>query len=52
MRVEIENEMRVFLENFNFEIEMRVSQKSESRYMPLPIFAILNHSLDARWPNS
>ena len=28
MRVEIENEMRVFLESLNFEIEMRVSQKS------------------------
>ena len=26
--IEIENEMRVFLESFNFEIEMRVSQKS------------------------
>ena len=30
LRVEIENEMRVFLESLNFEIEMRVSQKSES----------------------
>ena len=29
LRVEIENEMRVFLESLNFEIEMRVSQKSE-----------------------
>ena len=29
MRVEIENEMRVFLESLNFEIEMRVSQKSD-----------------------
>ena len=29
MRVEIENETRVYLENLNFEIEMRVSQKSE-----------------------
>ena len=28
LRVEIENEMRVFLESLNFEIEMRVSQKS------------------------
>ena len=28
LRVEIENEMRVFLESPNFEIEMRVSQKS------------------------
>ena len=25
LRVEIENEMRVFLESLNFEIEMRVS---------------------------
>ena len=30
LRVEIENGMRVFLESLNFEIEMRVSQKSES----------------------
>ena len=30
LRVEIENETRVFLESLNFEIEMRVSQKSES----------------------
>ena len=29
LRVEIENEMRVFLESLNFEIEMRVSQKSD-----------------------
>ena len=29
LRVEIENDMRVFLESLNFEIEMRVSQKSE-----------------------
>ena len=28
LRVEIENEMRVFLESLNFEIETRVSQKS------------------------
>ena len=28
MRVEIENETRIFLESLNFEIEMRVSQKS------------------------
>ena len=33
LRVEIENEMRVFLESLNFEIEMRVSQKSED-YLP------------------
>ena len=52
LRVEIDNETRVYLESLDFEIEMRVSQKSESRYMPLQIFAILNHSLDARWPNS
>ena len=29
LRVETENEKRVFLESLNFEIEMRVSQKSE-----------------------
>ena len=29
LRVEIENEMRVFLESLNFEIEMRVLQKSD-----------------------
>ena len=29
LRVEIENEMRVFLESLNFEIKMRVSQKSD-----------------------
>ena len=28
LRLEIENEMRVFLESLNFKIEMRVSQKS------------------------
>ena len=28
LRVEIENETRVYLESLNFEIEMRVSQKS------------------------
>ena len=37
LRVEIENEMRVFLESLNFEIEMRVSQKS-ARF---PTFFIL-----------
>ena len=31
LRVEIENEMRVFHESLNFEIEMRVSQKSGSK---------------------
>ena len=31
LRVEIENEMRVFLESLDFEIEMRVSQKSGSK---------------------
>ena len=31
LRVEIENEMRVFLESLNFEIEMRVSQKSSAQ---------------------
>ena len=30
LRVEIENETRFFLESLNFEIEMRVSQKSEA----------------------
>ena len=29
LRVKIENQMRVFLESLNFEIEMRVSQKSD-----------------------
>ena len=29
LRVEIENETRVYLESLDFEIEMRVSQKSE-----------------------
>ena len=33
LRVEIENEMRVFLESLDFEIEMRVSQKSVVRYL-------------------
>ena len=28
LRVEIESEMRVFLETLNFEIKMRLSQKS------------------------
>ena len=37
LRVEIENEMRVFLESLNFEIEMRVSQKSAPQYHPIPI---------------
>ena len=32
LRAEIENEMRVFLESLNFEIEMRVSQKSDSEF--------------------
>ena len=30
VRVEVENEMRVFLESLNFKIEMRVSQKSDT----------------------
>ena len=29
LRVEIENETRVYLESLNFEIEMRVSHKSD-----------------------
>ena len=29
LRVKIENETRVFLESLDFEIEMRVSQKSD-----------------------
>ena len=33
IRVEIENEMRVFLESLNFEIEMRVLQKSDGRLL-------------------
>ena len=35
LRVEIENEMRVFLESLNFEIEMRVSQKSDGLFKGL-----------------
>ena len=35
LRVEMENELRVFLENLNFEIEMRVSQKSAIRKFKL-----------------
>ena len=31
LRVEIENETRVFLESLNFEIEMRVWQKSSAQ---------------------
>ena len=31
MRVEIGNEMKVFLESLNFEIEMRDSQKSATK---------------------
>ena len=30
LRVEIKNETRVYLESLNFEIKMRVSQKSDS----------------------
>ena len=30
VRVEVENEMKVFLESLNFKIEMRVSQKSDT----------------------
>ena len=37
LRVEIENEMRVCLESLNFEIEMRILQKSDKR--PLDSFA-------------
>ena len=33
LRVEIESEMRVFLETLNFEIEMRLSQKSGGQSM-------------------
>ena len=40
LRVEIENEMRVFLESLDFEIEMRVSQKS-GVLMQFPIFLLL-----------
>ena len=36
LRVEIENETRVYLESLNFEIEMRVSQKSASDQMEGP----------------
>ena len=31
LRVEIENETRVYLESLKFEIEMRVSQKSDGK---------------------
>ena len=41
LRVEIENEMRVFLESLNFEIEMRVSQKSGKHVV---LSALLLHS--------
>ena len=34
LRVEIENETRVFLETLDFEIEIRVSQKSEITLLP------------------
>ena len=42
LRFEIENETRVFLESLNFEIEMRVSQKSavcefKSPFLAFPI---------------
>ena len=42
LRVEIENEMRVFLDSLNFEIEMRVSQKSEMLSWRLRNFQRLN----------
>ena len=34
LKVEIENETRVFLETLDFEIEMRVSQKSAATACP------------------
>ena len=33
LRAEIENEMRVYLESLNFEIEMRVSQKANQFFL-------------------
>ena len=37
LRVEIENETRVFLESLDFEIEMRVSQKSGIKDVQTPL---------------
>ena len=46
LRVEIENETRVFLESLNFEIEMRVSQKSGENRESLHPACILRFDLD------
>ena len=45
LRVEIENEMRVFHESLNFEIEMRVSQKSVIDMAYRQILSGLYHTL-------
>ena len=37
LRVEIENETRVFLESLDFEIEARVSQKSAKFSVPVEV---------------
>ena len=44
LRVEIENEMRVFLESLNFEIEMRVSQKSALKLYNVMTFFGTGHT--------
>ena len=43
LRVEIENETRVYLESLDFEIEMRVSQKSGATPLlnPLEVWILL-----------
>jgi len=44
LRVEIENEMRVFLESLNFEIEMRLSQKCAFSGTSLPIVKLWSYT--------
>ena len=41
LRVEIENETRVYLESLNFDIEMRASQKSAKKGTKTDILLIL-----------
>ena len=41
LRVEIENETRVFLESLNFEIDMRVSHKSAGKG-PRVLFSLVS----------
>ena len=48
LRVEIENEMRVFLESLNFEIEMRVSQKSALLCLQQREYALVKFFLQAQ----